>query len=177
MKGKVFADGIGDALTWKILTDDTKEIIYRSAVRSAVTTSPNLKIDQTNSMEEGTKSKNNTIFVRSKFDEPTHPMHTIDIEALIGRIYKVVDDNGEQHNVTVIKKIINTDDDGHNNDTRFLVKHDNTSHTEEIVSYNHILDHIQQHSEENPNDQLYIFNCIIAHHGPIRKDDVHYKGC
>ena len=32
-----FAESIGDVLTYKILTDDTQKIIYRSYVRSALT--------------------------------------------------------------------------------------------------------------------------------------------
>ena len=40
-----FADNKGDHLTWKILTDETQQIITRSAVRSANKTSPNLSID------------------------------------------------------------------------------------------------------------------------------------
>ena len=31
------AETVGDALTYKILTDDTKKIIYRSAIRTATT--------------------------------------------------------------------------------------------------------------------------------------------
>ena len=36
-----FADNKGDHLTWKILTDETNQIITRSAVRSVTKTSPN----------------------------------------------------------------------------------------------------------------------------------------
>ena len=32
-----FAESVGDVLTYKILTDDTRKIIYRSYVRSALT--------------------------------------------------------------------------------------------------------------------------------------------
>ena len=39
------ADSKGDHLTWKILTDETQQIITRSAVRSANKTSPNLRLD------------------------------------------------------------------------------------------------------------------------------------
>ena len=41
-----FADNKGDHLTWKILTDETQHIITRSTIRSAITTSPNLRLDQ-----------------------------------------------------------------------------------------------------------------------------------
>ena len=41
-----FSKNVGDALTYKIRTDDTNKVIYRSAVRSALTTDQrNLRID------------------------------------------------------------------------------------------------------------------------------------
>ena len=40
-----FADNKGDHLTWKILTDETQQIIPSSAVRSANKTSPNLSMN------------------------------------------------------------------------------------------------------------------------------------
>ena len=40
--GLDFTDNKGDQLTWKILTDETQQIITRSPVRSANKTSPNL---------------------------------------------------------------------------------------------------------------------------------------
>ena len=40
-----FADNKGDHLTWKILTEETNQIIIRSDVRSATKTSPNLRLD------------------------------------------------------------------------------------------------------------------------------------
>ena len=40
-----FAYKKGDHPTWKILTDETNQIITRSAVRSATKTSSNLRLD------------------------------------------------------------------------------------------------------------------------------------
>ena len=40
-----FADNKGDHLTWKILTDETNQIITRSAIRSTTKPSPNLRLD------------------------------------------------------------------------------------------------------------------------------------
>ena len=40
-----FSDNIGDKLTWKILTEDTNHLIFRSAVRSANNSTPNLHHD------------------------------------------------------------------------------------------------------------------------------------
>ena len=40
-----FADNKGDHLTWKILSNETQQIITRSVVRSANKTSPNLSLD------------------------------------------------------------------------------------------------------------------------------------
>ena len=41
-----FAESVGDALTYKVLTDDTQKVIYRSYVRSALlTTDRNKRLD------------------------------------------------------------------------------------------------------------------------------------
>ena len=72
--------------------------------------------------------------MRSKSDDITKPMYTIDMEEMIGKTYRSSDDNGEKHKVTVIKKIVELDEDGNTNDTKFLIKHDNSQQTEEIVS-------------------------------------------
>ena len=37
-----FTDNVGDKLSWKTLTEDTKHLIFRTTVRSANTTTPNL---------------------------------------------------------------------------------------------------------------------------------------
>ena len=37
-----FSDNVGDKLTWRILTEDTKHLILRSSVRSANNTTPHL---------------------------------------------------------------------------------------------------------------------------------------
>ena len=39
-----FGTGVGDALTFKVLTDKTQRVLYRSSVRSAITTPPNLRL-------------------------------------------------------------------------------------------------------------------------------------
>ena len=40
-----FADNKGDQLTWKILTDETQQIITRSSVRTATKTTPNVRLN------------------------------------------------------------------------------------------------------------------------------------
>jgi hypothetical protein len=42
-----FGESVGDALTFLILTYKTNKLIYRSSVRSAITTPPNLRLETT----------------------------------------------------------------------------------------------------------------------------------
>ena len=72
-----FADNKGDHLTWKILTDETNQIITRSAVRSATKTSSNLRLDPPQG-EDQPQDLTSDVFVygRSHPDgaEDIHPM-------------------------------------------------------------------------------------------------------
>ena len=67
-----FAWDVGHALTFKILTDDTKKIICRSRVRLAPEGENNLRLD----VEEATRQ--GRVYIWSEHDE-TQPLPTIDI--------------------------------------------------------------------------------------------------
>ena len=57
------ADNNGDHFTSKILTDETNQIITRSAVRSATKTSSNLRVDQPPQGEDQPKDLTSDVFV------------------------------------------------------------------------------------------------------------------
>ena len=95
-----FADNKGDHLTWKILTDETNQIITRSAVRSATKTSSNLRLDPPQGEDQPQDLMTSDVFVsgRSHPDgsEDTPPMSTINFDDLLGRTFLLpMDGNGE----------------------------------------------------------------------------------
>ena len=194
-----FADNQGDSLTWRILTEDTQKIIIRSGVRSALRTTTNQRL--ASSSGEGTtlpfpipypKQSSNSLpldpldastpnfeqFVKSQSGEDEDhpiPMANIDIPNLLGRSFLLPpEDNGERHMV----KIIDIDDHEQPlEDIKFKLKI-NKDQTEEIMSYNQLMDYIQKgtDAEEDP-DSLFKFRDIIAHQGPLESTDPNHKGC
>ena len=193
-----FADNQGDSLTWRILTEDTQKIIICSGVRSALRTTTNQRL--ASSSGEGTtlpfpipypKQSSNSLpldpldastpnfeqFVkRQSGEDEDHPipMANIDIPNLLGRSFLLPpEDNGERH----MAKIIDIDDHEQPlEDIKFKLKI-NKDQTEEIMSYNQLMDYIQKgtDAEEDP-DSLFKFRDIIAHQGPLESTDPNHKG-
>ena len=193
-----FADNQGDSLTWRILTEDTQKIIIRSGVRSALRTTTNRRL--ASSSGEGTtlpfpipypKQSSNSLpldpldastpnfehFVKSQSGEDEDnpiPMANIDIPNLLGGSFLLPpEDNGERH----MAKIIDIDDHEQPlEDIKFKLKI-NKDQTEEIMSYNQLMDYIQKgtDAEEDP-DSLFKFRDIIAHQGPLESTDPNHKG-
>ena len=193
-----FADNQRDSFTWRILTEDTHKIIIRSGVRSALRTTTNQRLASPSG--EGTtlpfpipypqQSANSLSldpldastphfeqFVKSQSgedeDNPIH-MANIDIPNLLGRSFLLPpEDNEECH----MAKIIDIDDHGQPlEDIKFRLKI-NKDQAEEIMSYNQLMDYIQQgtDAEEDP-DSLFKFRDIVAHQGPLESTDPNHKG-
>ena len=193
-----FFDNPGDRLTWRILTEDTQEIIICSGVRSALRTPTNQRLASP-SGEGNTltfpipypqQSKNSLPldpfdesrtnfeqFVNSQSgedeDNPIH-MANIDIPNLLGRSFLLPpEDNGEHH----MAKIIDIDDHGQPlEDIKFKLKI-NKDQAEEIISYNQLMHYIQKGTdvEEDP-DSLFKFRDIVARQGPLESTDPNHKG-
>ena len=94
-----FADSKGDHLTWKMLTDETQQIITRSAVKSTNKTSPNLRLDPPKG-EDQPQDLTSEVFVYGRLhcdgsEEPTL-MSTINFDDLLARTCLLpMDENGE----------------------------------------------------------------------------------
>ena len=193
-----FDNNQGDHLTWSILTEDTHKIIICYGIQSALRTTTNQCLASPSG--EGTtlpssipypqQSKNSLPL--DPFDESTpnfeqfvnrqsgededHPIHmaNIDIPNLLGRSFLLPpEDNGEHH----MAKIIDIDDHGQPlEDITFKLKI-NKDQAEEIMSYNQLMDYIQQGTdgEEDP-DPLFKFRDIVAHQGPLESTGPDQKG-
>ena len=95
-----FADNKGDHLTLKILTDETNQIITRSAVRSATKPSPNIRLDPPQG-EDQQQDLTSDVFVYGRphpdGSEDTSPMFLISFDDLLGRTFLLpMDENGER---------------------------------------------------------------------------------
>ena len=100
-----FAGDKGDHLTWKILTDETQQIITRSVVRSANRTSFNLRLDPPK-WEDQPQDLTSEVFAYGR----SHPdgsgknplMSTINFDDFLGRMFLLpMDENGERKRATI----------------------------------------------------------------------------
>ena len=81
-----FGEHVGDALTHKLIDDDTKKILYRSAVRSSDSAHPNKHLVSDGG--ESSQTPKRIILVRSRQDDSqaaTKPMAEYNPDDLIGR--------------------------------------------------------------------------------------------
>ena len=193
-----FAANQGDSLTWRTLTEDTQRIIICSGIQSPLSTTTNQCLASPSG--EGTTlpfpipypQQSKISLPLDPFDESTptfeqfvnrqsgededNPIHmaNIDIPNLLGRSFLLPpEDNGEHP----MAKIIDIDDHGPPlEDMKFKLKI-NKDQTDEIMSYNQLMDYIQKGTdgEEDP-DLLFKFRDFVAHQGPLESIDPDQEG-
>ena len=115
-----FGEHVGDALTHKLLDDDTKKILYRSAVRPSDSAHPNKRLVPDGG--ESSKTPKRIVFIRSRQDNSqsaTKPMAEYNPDDLIGRTFILPqNEQGERLRATIKRKVIETSkhlDDQHDN--------------------------------------------------------------
>ena len=170
------AEHVGHAMTYKILTDDTKKVIYRSNVRSALTKSDrNKRVDLLGGEEVTPIIKSS----RDEDDSQRGSMPIFDPTDLVGRTFLMdPSDNGERYRAKILEAVVE--------DTEQLAKHPdrikflcsvNDEMYEEVLSYNEILNYINKQGEEDGEQAIvWKFKRIAAHQGPLRKGDPGYNG-
>ena len=98
------AEHVGHAMTFKVLTDDTKKIIYHSNIRLALDPkSRNLRLDPLND-DEYIKP-----IIQSRHDSPDHgegSMPIVDPNDLIGRTFLMPQqEDGQQFRARIVQAI------------------------------------------------------------------------
>ena len=175
-----FGEHVGDALTHKLLDDDTKKILYRSAVRPSDSAHPNKRLVSDGG--ESSQTPKPIVFVRSRQDNSqsaTKPMAEYNPDDLIGRTFLLPKtEQGERLRDTIKRKVIETSkllDDQHDNAIDKINFHLDVGQgrAEAIMSYVQILDHLDQQEQQ---EDLYKFRAITGHQGPLSPQDENYKG-
>ena len=160
--------------------DDTKKIIYRSAVRLSDSAHPNKRLVPDG--EESSQTPKPIVFVRSRQDNSqsaTKPMAEYNPDDLMGRTFLLPqNEQGERHRPTIKRKVIETSkhfDDQHDNAIKKINFHLDVGQgrSEAIMSYVQILDHLDQQEQL---DDLYKFTAITGHQGPLSPQYENYKG-
>ena len=169
------SENVGNALTYKILTDDTQKIIHRSAVRSALDpTIPNnrAKIDM---------DKEPHPYLKSKIDdkvteESTQPIELVLTEPkdLEGKTFTTLQDDGQLKHAQIVEAIEDHEYkmSKHPDHLKFRCSM-NYDQYEEILSYNEVMDYLEK-NESNPI--VWKFKRIVGHQGPLDPSSPDYQG-
>ena len=170
------AENCGDALTYKILTEDTLKVIPRSTVRSAAKPQDaNLRVDPAG----GERDQKPILFVKSRNDlsvDPTgfKPMSSFDPGDLIRRTYLLQPEGSEEtFRARVMRKIIDNSEKQVQDRVKFLVRL-NDQEADEIITYTELVDFLNDQEEDDPD--LFRFRAITGHQGPLNSTDKDYKG-
>ena len=177
------SEHVGHAMTYMILTDDTHKILHRSNVRTALDPlSGNKRVDPPSGEDYQPPS---IIKSRSKeseevMDENGEPqtryyqLPLVDTSDLIGRTFLTEQEDGQIHRARIVAAIEDHDATKERNPDRMkFVCSVNDDKYEEIMTYNQIMNHIEQ-SEEDAI--IWKFKRIAGHEGPLTKNHPMWKG-
>ena len=90
------------------------------------------------------------------------------------------EENGERHRAKVTRKVVEIIDqeNGHRTENINLILHIGNGKVEELISYNHLLDHLEtlEDNDLGMDQELFKFIAIIGHHSPLKATDPDWKG-
>ena len=174
------AEHVGHAMTFKILTDDTRKIIYRSNIRSAVDPkSRNLRMEPLNDdpvLAPIIKSRHDHASSDSLHHGETlaTPMPIVDPNDLVGRTFLMAPQpDGQRFRARIVRAIEDHERNLASNSerTHFLCSV-NDDQFEEIMSYNDLLRSL----EDDGEGIVWKFKRISAHQGPLTPKDKDWNG-
>ena len=169
------AEHVGHAMTYKVLTADTKKVIYRSNVRTALDDdSRNLRADILQPAEI-------TRIIKSKSDDdpPSDKekgsMPVIEPLDLVGRTFLLTpQEDGQRLRAKIVQAVEEQDTRLKNDKERIKFKVSvNDEIAEEIMSYQEVLDHIAHDQEDTI---VWKFRKITSHEGPLTHRHPNWKG-
>ena len=170
------AENVGHAMTYQILTDDTKKVIYRPNVHSALTKEDrNKRVDLLGGEEVAP-------IINSSNDEdesPRKPIPFFDPTDIVGRTFLMdPQDNGERYRMKILEVLVENEEHlaKHPDLIKFICSVSDDMY-EEILTYNEVLEYIAK-NEEQDADQAIVwgFKHIAGHQGPLKKGDPTYNG-
>ena len=170
------AENVGHAMTYQILTDDTKKVIYRPNVHSALTKEDrNKRVDLLGGEEVAP-------IINSSNDEdesPRKPMPFFDPTDIVGRTFlKDPQENGERYRMKILEALVKTEEKlaKHPDCIKFMCSVNDDMY-EEILTYNEILEYIAKNEEQDADKAIvWEFKHIAGLQGPLKKSDPSYNG-
>ena len=190
------AENVGDALTWQILTDDTNQIIMRSAVRPVDENNLNnrlrdgfgLEDDDDEPREEAdiAGDDKDTTNYNAKIDRvikskvPYHPDKqvkgpSLDADAIVGRsLLLKKNKHGTRYRAKIIKKIVEMENNAEK--IKFLASVPENDQ-ESILEYHELMELVEdQWGNEDSAATLWSFRKITGHEGPLKKGHPSFLG-
>jgi Reverse transcriptase (RNA-dependent DNA polymerase) len=186
------SEHVGNALTWKILTSDTKKLIFRSQVRPYDSEAPNYRADVSGGedspivdpviksrhvlspSDNGETIQDDAVTGEVEYDVDVCPP-VFNPEDLIGRTFLMDSkEDGQRLRARVVQLIQDHESDLDSNPTRtkFLCSVNNDV-AQELISYNQLSDYITRDDE---SDIVWKFRRITSHQGPLTPDHPDYNG-
>ena len=174
------AEHQGDILTHLVLTDDTEQVIARSAVRKRDDArNPNFRAMDSIPSKDGECEPHvqSTADIKGYDIDPSELMlPKLSPEELLGLTFIKEDAHGQKLRAKVIHKI-NDDDAANHQNIKFLLAMGDGD-AEELIAYAELSALIEQQREEeilNP-DRPWIYKAIVGHEGPMDAHHPKYKG-
>ena len=168
------ANHVGHEMTYKILTDDTSKVIYRSSLQTALSTTDHSKHVDLLDGEELTP------VLKSPDGEHSQakPLPVFDSSDLLGRTFLVKHKgDGEPATAKIIKEITDRDSRLADQPERkcFLASvYDDEF--QDVVTHNEILDNITQQEKTKEPTDLWRFQHTSGHQGLLKSTDKDYNG-
>ena len=172
-----YAESVGDAFTWKILTEDSRKTIYRSNIRAAELPVTQLQGEQSLSPP--------IIYVRGRLNDgsssASRSMPTFDPQDLIGRTF-LLDKNEDGTRFRArIKQIAYELENENSTDQMDRIQapihvDKGDKQVEELITYNTLLDYLEKNeNEEKDPNHMWKFRAITGHQGPLAPGDHGYN--
>ena len=184
------AEHVGHHMTFKILTDDTRKIIFRSNIRPADSGEPNYRLDLLCGEDDDKISKVEKPILKSRLDKfaeenkvdpdsianhPSFQMEVVNPTDLVGRSFMLpTGDDGQRFRAHIVEAIGKFNDDLNASPEHVKFRCSiNDDQYEELLTYRQIMDYI----EKDADDPVYWkFKRIIAHEGPLHQEHPSYNG-
>ncbi len=179
-------------MTFKVLADDSQKVLYRSAIRSAIKPGEqNLQVDPLGGEAPAIVKLHHDPATQMPFDpggkDPDSPptdadgtkssqLPTFHPSDLVGHTFLLdPQEDGQQFCARIVEAVEDHDAKLHQKPERFkFCCSINDDQYEEILSYNEILNYIEQ--QDDDGTRIWKFCRITAHEGPLKSSDPSYKG-
>ena len=180
------AEDQGDALTYKVISQDTKRLLSRSAIRPCnEPLHPNFRANfvaypssNTPADGGGTTPQLTSVTDYMSVDPASVILPSFSPEDLLGTTFLLDEENGTTVRARVMNKVNDRNAANHEKIKFIIQVGEGSGSYEEIMAYNELSDLIERQHEAEANGEMTFnaFKEVKEHEGPLRSNDPRYKG-